>query len=134
MTEKTRTLKWPEIKNAADEGKSMLCSMGSLKKMPFSIDDLHFVPAQVSKIPLNTNQEVSIKAIIGPEAKRPLKVSSPIIFAGMSYGAVSRNVRLILAKVASKLDLGLNSGEDVVLQKSWILHQRILFMQYSTGN
>src|SRR3990170_5398350 len=91
-----------EISNAADKGISMLCSMGSLKKMPFSLNDLHFVPAQVSKIPLNKNEEVSIKVAIGPGAKKPLKVSSPIMFSGMSYGTVSRNVRWVLAKIASK--------------------------------
>jgi glutamate synthase domain-containing protein 2 len=124
--------KMAEISNVADKGVSTLCSMGSLKKMPFSLDDLHFVPAQVFKIPLNTNEEVSIKAVIGPEAKRPLKVSSPIMFSGMSYGAVSRNVRLVLAKVASKLDLGLNSGEDIVLPEELDIASKNLVVQYST--
>ena len=122
-----------EIRNVADKGKSMLCSMGSLKKMPFSLNDLHFVPAQVFKIPLNTNEEVNIKTVIGPEAKKPLKVSSPIMFSGMSYGAVSRNVRLVLAKVASKLDLGINSGEDIVLPEELDIGSKNLIVQYSTG-
>jgi glutamate synthase domain-containing protein 2 len=125
--------KMVEISNVADKGISMLCSMGSLKKMPFSLNDLHFVPAQVFKIPLNTNEEVSIKAVIGPRAKKPLKVSSPIMFSGMSYGAVSRNVRLVLAKVASKLDLGLNSGEDIVLPEELDIASKNLVVQYSTG-
>ena len=125
--------KMTEITNVADKGVSMLCSMGSPKKMPFSLDDLHFVPAQVSKIPLNTNEEVNIKAVIGPEAKKPLKVSSPIMFSGMSYGAVSKNVRLVLAKVASKLNLGINSGEDIVLPEEMEIASKNLVVQYSTG-
>jgi len=126
--------KMTEIINVADKGVSMLCSMGSLKKMPFSLDDLHFVPAQVSKIPLNTNEEVNIKTAIGPEAKKPLKVSSPIIFSGMSYGAVSKNVRVVLAKVASKLNLGINSGEDIVLPEELDIASKNLIVQYSTGS
>jgi glutamate synthase domain-containing protein 2 len=122
-----------EIRYLAEKGTSMLCSMGSLKKMPCSLDDLHFVPAQVSKIPLNTDEEVSIEAVIGPGAKKPLKVSCPIMFSGMSYGAVSRNVRLVLAKVASKLDLGLNSGEDIVLPEELDIASKNLVVQYSTG-
>jgi methylamine---glutamate N-methyltransferase subunit C len=125
--------KMAEIRNVADKGTSMLCSMGSLKKMPFSLNDLHFVPAQIFKIPLNTNEEVSIKTIIGPRAKKPLKVSSPIMFSGMSYGAVSRNVRMVLARVASKLDLGLNSGEDIVLPEELIIASKNLVVQYSAG-
>ncbi len=101
--------------------------------MPFSLDDLHFVPAQVSKIPLNTNEEVSVKAVIGPEAKKPLKVSSPIMFSGMSYGAVSKNVRLVLAKVASNLNLGINAGEDIVLPEELDIASKNLIVQYSSG-
>ena len=122
-----------QIKNVADKGKSILSSMGSLKKMPFSLNDLHFVPAQVSKIPLNTTEEVSTKVVIGPNTKKPLKVSSPIIFSGMSYGAVSRNVRLVLAKVASMLDLGLNSGEDLLLPEELASATKNLIAQYSTN-
>jgi glutamate synthase domain-containing protein 2 len=121
-----------EIRNVAEKGVSMLGSMGSLKKMPFSLDDFHFVPAQVSKIPLNTNEEVNIKTVIGPQAKKPLKVSSPILFSGMSYGAVSRNVRLVLAKVASSLDVGINSGEDIILPEELDIASKTLILQYST--
>jgi len=125
--------KMTEITNVADKGVSMVYSMGSLKKMPFSLDDLHFVPAQVSKIPLNTNEEVNVKTVIGPEAKKPLKVSSPIMFSGMSYGAVSKNVRMVLAKVALKLNLGINSGEDIVLPEEMDIASKNLIVQYSTG-
>ncbi|MDQ1281168.1 MAG: methylamine---glutamate N-methyltransferase subunit, partial [Thermoproteota archaeon] len=74
------------INDVADKGISILCSMSSLKKMPFSLDDLLFVPSQIFKIPLNRNEKVNTEVVIGSEAKRPLKVSSPIIFSGMSYG------------------------------------------------
>lgn len=122
-----------EITNAADKGTSTLCSMGSLKKMPFSLDDLHFVPAQISKIPLNQSQSVNMHVIIGPEAKKPLRISSPIMFAGMSYGTVSKNVRLVLARVASDLNIGCNSGEDIVLPEELDTASKQLIFQYSTG-
>ncbi len=121
-----------EISKIAEKGASTLCSMGSQKKMPFSLADLHFVPAQISKIPLNANEAVNIKIIIGPEAKKPLKVSSPIMFGGMSYGAVSKNVRLVLARVASNLEIGINSGEDIILPEELKIASKQLIMQYST--
>jgi glutamate synthase domain-containing protein 2 len=49
----------------------------------------------------------------------------------MSYGAVSKKVRLILATVASKLNVAVNSGEDVVLPEEIELAQKQLIVQYS---
>ncbi len=125
--------KMVDIANAADKGTSTLCSMGSTKQLPFSFDDLHFVPAQIFKMPLNENEKVNMEVVIGPEAKKPLEVSSPIMFSGMSYGSVSKNVRLILARVASNLKIGLNSGEDIVLPEELSLASKQLIAQYSTG-
>ena len=125
--------KMVEISNAADKGTSTLCSMGSHKKMPFSLDDLHFIPAQVFRTPLNENQEVRMEVVIGPGAKKPLRVSSPIMFGGMSYGAVSKNVRLVLARVASDLKIGSNSGEDIILPEELDIASKQLIVQYSTG-
>jgi glutamate synthase domain-containing protein 2 len=122
-----------DIENIADKGTSTMCSMGSLKKMPFSLADLHFVPAQIFKIPLNRSEEVNTEVVIGPKAKKPLKVSSPIMFGGMSYGTVSKNVRLVLAKVAANLKIGVNSGEDFVLPQELDVASKHLIVQYATG-
>ncbi len=96
--------KMVEISNAADKGKSALRSMGSHKEMPFSLDDFHFVPAQIFKMPLNDSEKVNLEVVVGPKAKKPLRLSSPIMFGGMSYGAVSKNVRLVLGKSRLKLE------------------------------
>ena len=122
-----------EISNVADKGISALCSMGSNKEMPYSLDDFHFVPAQIFKMPLNESEEVKMEVVIGPEAKKPLRVSSPIMFGGMSYGTVSKNVRLVLARVASNLKIGSNSGEDIVLPEELSIASKQLIVQYSTG-
>ncbi len=120
-----------DLGSVADKGESLLSSMGSQKKMPFSLQDLHFVPAQISKIPLNIDEKVNTEIVIGPQSDKPLKVSSPIMFSGMSYGAVSKKVRLILATVASRLDVAVNSGEDVVLPEEMEIAQKQLIIQYS---
>ena len=125
--------KMVEISDKADKGTSALCSMGTHKEMPFSLDDFHFVPAQVFKIPLDESQEVNMEVAIGPDVKRPLRVSSPIMFGGMSYGAVSKNVRLVLSKVASNLKIGVNSGEDIVVLEELDIASKELIVQYSTG-
>lgn len=114
-------------------GKSLKTSMGSLKKIPHSLDDLNFLPAQIKRIPLNREDQVNKSIIIGPDSKKPLKVSSPILISGMSFGAVSRNVRLIISQTASQLNIGFNTGEGGVLHEERDTSPDLMIVQYSTG-
>lgn len=121
------------IKETAATGKSVISSMGSLKKAPFSLNDLHFVPAQVNRIPLNSEDEVKTEVVIGPASKKPFKILSPLMISGMSFGAVSRNVRLVIAKTAEELKIGFNSGEGGILPEELEIAGNQMIMQYSTG-
>lgn len=122
-----------DIKDMAARGESVVCAMGSLKKLPYSLDDLHFIPAQVDRIPLNMEDEVKTEVSLGPAAKKPLKASSPIMISGMSFGAVSKNVRLVIAQAASKLKIAFNSGEGGILEESIKIGRDYLIAQYATG-
>lgn len=122
-----------DIKNIGSTGKSVITSMGSLKKLQFSLDDLHFIPAQVDKIPLNREDKVNTEVIIGKASKRPFKISSPIMISGLSFGAVSRNVRLTIAQTANKLNIAFNSGEGGVLNEELDIANEYMIAQYSTG-
>jgi glutamate synthase domain-containing protein 2 len=122
-----------DIKDAGAMGKSVVGSMGSLKKLPFSLDDLYFIPAQVKKIPLNVEDNVKTKMCIGPESEKPLVISSPIMISGMSFGAVSKITKQVIAKTASKLKIGFNSGEGGVMDDEIRNNQENIILQYSTG-
>jgi len=122
-----------DIKEMAAGGQSLIRSMGSLKKMPFSFYDLHFIPAQVDMIPLDKEEKVSTETIIGPSAQKPLKTSSPIMIAGMSFGAVSKNVKLAICQAASKLKIAFNSGEGGILEEELKIAADYLIGQYATG-
>jgi glutamate synthase domain-containing protein 2 len=121
------------IKEMAATGKSTISSMGSLKELPFSLNDLHFVPAQVNRIPLNSEDEVETEVIIGQASKKPFKISSPLMIAGMSFGAVSKNVRLVIANTAEKLKIAFNSGEGGILPEEIEIAGNQMIIQYSTG-
>lgn len=122
-----------DIKKIAESGKSIVRSMGSQKEMPFSFSDLHFIPAQIAKIPLNSEDEVNTKIIIGPKAIKPLKVNSPIIISGMSFGATSKNAKLVISQVAVKLRIAYNSGEGGILPEELKTSFEYLIGQYATG-
>ncbi|MFW6128274.1 MAG: glutamate synthase-related protein [Halobacteriota archaeon] len=121
-----------DIKDIANSGKSVVSPMGSLKKLPFSFNDLHFVPAQVARIPLNKEDEVNTEVLIGSKSKRPLKLRSPIIVSGMSYGSVSRKVRMVISRTASKLKTGFNSGEGGIIEEE-LEAADYMIGQYATG-
>ncbi len=121
-----------DIKAAAATGQSVIRAMGSAKKMPFSLGDLHFLPAQVFRIPLDKEESVNTEVLLGPHAKKPLRTLSPVLISGLSFGAVSRNVRTIISRVAAQDAILFNSGEGGVLQEELEASDRLI-VQYSTG-
>ncbi|MDO8592677.1 MAG: glutamate synthase-related protein [bacterium] len=121
-----------DIKDLAQSGESHTVSMGSRKKMPFAFSDLHFIPAQIARLPLNLEQPVASGVIIGPAAQKPLRLNTPILISGMSFGATSKNVKLVISRTAAKLGLGFNSGEGGILPEDLEARQ-YLIGQYATG-
>jgi methylamine---glutamate N-methyltransferase subunit C len=121
-----------DIKTVAFSGKSIVSSMGSRKKLPFSFDDLHIIPAQVHRIPKNKEEPVDTKTVIGPSSKKPLISNTPVIVSGLSYGAVSKNIRLIISRTSGMEGFLFNSGEGGVLPEE-LEAQQHLIVQYSTG-
>ncbi len=121
-----------DIKDSSAVGKSVIGSMGSLKELPYSLEDLYFLPAQVKTIPLNLEDPVKTHIIIGSDSKKPLELSCPIMISGLSFGAVSKSTKLVISKTASDLNIGFNSGEGGVLNDE-ISRSSNMILQYSTG-
>jgi glutamate synthase domain-containing protein 2 len=121
------------IKVIATTGKGITAAMGSRKRMPFSLDDLHFVPAQVHRIPLDRGDPVATAITLGPAAKRPLSLPTPILVSGMSYGAVSKSLKLAIVGASAELGFGFNTGEGGILDEELSTSPGTLIMQYSTG-
>ncbi|MGA2572774.1 MAG: glutamate synthase-related protein [Candidatus Methanomethylicaceae archaeon] len=121
-----------EIKELAKTGKSIICSMGSQEQLPFSFSDIHFIPAQVYKMPREREDKVNTEITIGPRAKKPLVVTSPILISGMSLGATSRNLRLVISRVAKELGIAYNSGEGGILEEEMAEAPKHLIGQYAT--
>jgi len=122
------------IKQISQTNKSIIVSMGSQKKLLYSFDQIHFLPAQIDKIPLETNEPVNTSVIIGPQAKKPLKLPSPIMISGMSLGTVSLKVKQIFSRVAANLGIAYNSGEGGILDEELERIGGYLIGQYSTVN
>ncbi len=85
-----------------------------LKDLP-KWNDIQFVTAQIHKKPLLDNAEVKTELVIGKNAKKPLKLDIPLFVSDMSYGALSEEAKISLAKGAEGAGTGICSGEGGML-------------------
>lgn len=86
----------------------------SYKSLP-KWDDIQFVTAQLSRLPLLDGEQVSTKVVIGPRAKKPLVLDIPLFVSDMSFGALSEEAKIALAKGAELAGTGICSGEGGML-------------------
>ncbi len=78
-------------------------------------DDIQLMVAQLHTQPLLESVPVSTELIIGPNAKRPLKLSMPIFVSDMSFGSLSEEAKIALATGAEQAGTGICSGEGGML-------------------
>lgn len=78
-------------------------------------NDIQIVTAQLARKPLLDDHNVSTELIIGPKAKKPLKLKIPIFVSDMSFGALSEEAKISLAKGAELAGTGICSGEGGML-------------------
>ncbi len=74
-------------------------------------DDIQFVTAQLHKVPLLDNEPVATDVVIGPGAQKPLRLKIPLFVSDMSFGALSREAKIALAKGAELAGTGICAGE-----------------------
>src|SRR5699024_11127856 len=101
----------------SEHGELLQRSLGTLKKWP-NFESITFIPAQTGPFPVEKNKPISLKVVIGKYANRPLELDIPIMIGAMAYGiALSKDVKLALARVAQQEGTAINTGEGPVLQE-----------------
>ena len=101
------------LKNIGQHGFS--ASMGVDRNTLPKWEDIQFLPAQLWKRPLMDDEPVITETIIGPNARKPLILNMPIFVSDMSFGALSRDAKIALAKGAEMAGTGICSGEGGML-------------------
>lgn len=76
-----------------------------------SLDDLVFVPAQLHRRPLLEEDPVDTAVVLGSRANRPLHLAIPLLVSHMSYGALSVEAKVALARGARAAGTAIGSGE-----------------------
>lgn len=101
------------LKNVGHHGSS--AAMGVDRNTLPKWENIQFLPAQLSSRPLLDDEAVSTKVVIGPNAEKPLELDIPIFVSDMSFGALSREAKIALAKGAEMAGTGICSGEGGML-------------------
>lgn len=100
-----------EIQYKAENGKYRIRGCGSPRKVP-NFDDLMILPGQLTRMPIDTYREpCETRTVLGPGAESPLVIETPVMIAGMSFGALSKNAKIALAKATSLVGTVISNGE-----------------------
>ncbi|MGN0997723.1 MAG: glutamate synthase-related protein, partial [Candidatus Ventricola sp.] len=103
-----------EIHEMAVTGKSIGGSMGTQMPMP-GWDDVLLLGAQLDPPPLDDGDPVDTTTVIGRHAKKPMILDSPVFISHMSFGALSREIKVALAKGSAMARTAMCSGEGGIL-------------------
>lgn len=100
------------IHNAAAHGLYEIRGLGAKRKLPH-FDDLVFLGASLSRYPLEGYREKCLtKTVLGTRyATKPITLDIPITIAGMSFGALSANVKEALGRAATAMGTSTTTGD-----------------------
>lgn len=90
-------------------------------------DDLQLLTAQLATRPLMETEAVDSSIVIGPRAKKPLRLEIPIFVSDMSFGALSEEAKVALATGAERAGTGICSGEGGMLPEEQEANSRYFY-------
>lgn len=76
---------------------------------------IQMMVAQLARKPLMEDVSIGTELIIGPESKKPLRLEIPLFVSDMSFGALSEEAKIAMAKGAELTGTGICSGEGGML-------------------
>ena len=122
------------VKEILNRAKKVPVGSGRSNKVgKVSFDDLIFIPAQLAKRPVDYfREEISSKTVIGKNSKKPVELELPIIIGAMSFGALSKEAKIALAKASTLAGTMENTGEGGMLPEEREFSEKLI-VQYSTG-
>ncbi len=122
------------IKKIQKRVKGVPVASGRGKKFgKISFDDLMFLPVQLAKRPVDYYREkINSKTVIGKNGKKPIELETPIIIGAMSFGAISKEAKIALAKASTLAGTVANTGEGGMLPEERESAKHLI-IQYSTG-
>ncbi len=90
-------------------------------------DDIQFVVGQLHKPPHLDDAEIGTEVVIGKAAKKPLTLKIPLFVSDMSFGALSEEAKVSLARGAEMSGTGICSGEGGMLPEEQAENSRYFY-------
>ena len=115
-----------EIHEMAVTGKTVHAAMGTRLPMP-SWDDILILGAQLDPMPLPEDAQVNTRTVIGKHAKKPLILENPVYISHMSFGALSKEAKVALAKGSALRKSAMCSGEGGILPEEMEAADKYIF-------
>lgn len=115
-----------EIQEMAATGNSIIEAMGTRMYMP-SWDEILILGAQLNPPPLPEDAHVSTATVIGKNAKKPMFLNNPVYISHMSFGALSREAKIALAKGSAMAHTAMCSGEGGILPEEMEAAYKYIF-------
>ena len=115
-----------EIHEMAVTGKSIGGSMSTRMPMP-NWDDVLLLGSQLNPPPLNDEDPVDTTTVIGKHAKKPMVLENPVYISHMSFGALSKEVKVALAKGSAMAKTAMCSGEGGILPEEKAASYKYIF-------
>jgi len=79
-------------------------------------DDVLLLGASMDKSPLMDDEDVLLTTVIGKNAKKPMVLDSPVYISHMSFGSLSKEAKIALAKGSKDAKSAMCSGEGGILE------------------
>tara|TARA_B100001123_G_scaffold380825_2_gene450730 strand:- start:550 stop:1908 length:1359 start_codon:yes stop_codon:yes gene_type:complete len=126
-----------DIQVKSELGRYRIRGFGTLRQRNWAtFDDLTFIPCSLTRIPLEGYREkCSTKTVLGNRyAEKPIELDIPIMITGMSWGALSYNAKVALAKGANTVGSSNTTGDGGMLkaerEESKVLIYEVLPSRY----
>ena len=124
VDERCRYMK--EIHEMAVTGRTIGGAMGTQMPMP-GWDDILLLGAQLNPPPLEDDAPVETRTVIGKHAKKPMVLDSPVYISHMSFGALSKETKVALAKGSALAKTAMCSGEGGILPEEKAVSYKYIF-------
>ncbi len=115
-----------EIHRMAVTGRPIIEAMGTQMPMP-DWDSIILLGCQLDPPPLDEHETIVTTTVIGKHAVKPLVLENPVFVSHMSFGALSREAKVALAKGSALAKTAMCSGEGGILPEEMQSAYRYIF-------